>query len=44
MMWMIKGRYEHALENDDDVSWDHEKGQDVLRFMLVSFSWYVFLL
>jgi len=40
-MWTIKGRYEHALENDDDVSWTYDNGQDVLRFLLVSFSWYV---
>ena len=39
-MWTVKGRYEHALENDDDdddVSWTYENGQDVLRFLLVSF-------
>ena len=42
-MWTIKGRYDHALENDDDVSWTYENGQDVLRFLLVSFPWYVCL-
>lgn len=41
-MWTVKGRYEHALEDDDDVSWTYENGNDVLRFLLVSFSWYVF--
>ena len=40
-MWTVKGRYEHALENDDEVSWTYENGQDVLRFLLVSFQWYV---
>jgi len=40
-MWTVKGRYEHALEDDDDVSWTYENGHDVLRFLLVSFSWYV---
>jgi len=39
-MWTIKGRYDHALENDDeDVSWTYEKGNDVLRFLLVSLPW-----
>ena len=42
-MWTVKGRYDHALENDDDVSWTYENGQDVLRFLLVSFPWYVCL-
>jgi hypothetical protein len=36
-MWTIKGRYEHAIETDDDVTWSYENGQDVLRFLLVSF-------
>ena len=36
-MWTVKGRYNHALEDDDDVSWTYEKGNDVLRFLLVSF-------
>ena len=40
-MWTVKGRYDHALEDDDDVSWTYENGHDVLRFLLVSFSWYV---
>ena len=44
-MWTIKGRYNLALENDDDdVSWTFEDGQDVLRFLLVSFPWYVHLI
>jgi hypothetical protein len=42
-MWTVKGRYEHAIENDDDVSWTYENGHDVLRFLLVSFPWYVCL-
>lgn len=42
-MWTIKGRYELALESDDDVSWSFENGQDVLRFLLVSLLWYVCL-
>jgi hypothetical protein len=29
-MWTVKGMYERALENDDDVSWTYENGQDVL--------------
>ena len=41
-MWTVKGRYEHALEDDDDVSWTFENGNDVLRFLLVSFTWYFF--
>ena len=40
-MWTVKGRYEYAIENDDDVSWTFENGQNVLRFLLVSFLWYV---
>ena len=43
-MWTIKGWYDHALEDDDeDVSWTYENGNDVLRFLLVSFPWYVSL-
>ena len=34
-MWTVKGRYDHALENDDDVSWTYENGQDVLRFLII---------
>jgi hypothetical protein len=41
-MWTVKGRYDHALEDDDDVSWTYENGNDVLRFLLVSIPWYVF--
>jgi hypothetical protein len=37
-MWTVKGRYEYALENHDDVSWTYENGQDVLWFLLVSVS------
>jgi hypothetical protein len=40
--WTIKGRYEHALETDEDVCWTEENGEDVLRFSFVSFSWYDF--
>ena len=43
-MWTVKGRYEHAIENDDEVSWTYENGQDVLRFLLVSFLHGMFVL
>lgn len=36
-MWTVKGRYEQALESDEDVCWTYENGQDILRFLLVSF-------
>jgi hypothetical protein len=35
-MWTIKGRYERALEDDEDATWTYENGQDILRFMIVS--------
>ena len=35
-MWTIKGRYERALEDNEDAIWTYENGQDILRFMIVS--------
>jgi hypothetical protein len=32
----VKGRFETALENDDDVLWAHDNGQDILRLLIVS--------
>lgn len=35
-VWTVKGRYETALEDDDDAVWTYENGQDILRFFIVS--------
>jgi len=35
---MIKGHYETALDDDDDVIWEYENGQDFLCFLIVSLS------
>jgi hypothetical protein len=35
-LWAVKGRFETALENDDDVLWAHDNGQDILRLLIVS--------
>jgi len=34
----MKGRYQTALEDDDDAVWTYEDGQDILRFLIVSIS------
>ena len=35
-MWAIKGRYEDALEDNDDVIWIFDSGQDKLHLLVVS--------
>ena len=32
----MKGRYETALEDDEDAVWTYENGQDILQFFIVS--------
>jgi len=34
--WTVKGRYETALEDDEDAIWTYENGGDLLRFLIVS--------
>jgi hypothetical protein len=34
--WAIKGRYEDALEDNDDVTWIFDSGQDKLHLLVVS--------
>ena len=34
--WTIKGRYETALEDNEDAAWECENEQDLLRFLIVS--------
>lgn len=34
--WAIKGRYEDALEDNDDVVWMFDDGQDKLYLLIVS--------
>ena len=34
--WMIKVRYQMALEDDEDITWTYENGQDLARILIVS--------
>jgi hypothetical protein len=34
--WAIKGRYEDALEDNDDVTWTFDDGHDKLYLLIVS--------
>ena len=42
--WMIKGCYETAVDDDDDVVWSHEDGRELLRFLIVSILLQLYLL
>jgi hypothetical protein len=35
-VWNIKGRYETAIEDDEDAVWTCHNGEDVLRILVVS--------
>ena len=35
--WMIKGRYETAVEDNEDLTWTYENGQDLVRILIVKF-------
>ena len=35
-VWTMKGRYETALEDDEDAVWTYESSQDILRLFIVS--------
>ena len=34
--WAVKGLYENALEDNDDVMWTFDDGHDILRLLIVS--------
>jgi hypothetical protein len=34
-MWAVKGRFETALEDDDDVVWTFANGQDILGVLII---------
>lgn len=34
--WAVKGRYENALEDNDDAMWTFDEGFDILRLLIVS--------
>ena len=34
-MWAVKGRFETALEDDDDAVWTFANGQDILQVLVV---------
>lgn len=42
-MWDVKGRYNDAIADDDDVDWTFEDGKYVIRILAVSFSFYLLL-
>jgi hypothetical protein len=35
-MWAVKGRYNTALQDDEDVEWLMKDGQDILKILVVS--------
>ena len=35
-LWAVKGRFETALENNDNVLWMHDNVQDILQLLIVS--------
>ena len=35
-VWNIKGRYETAIEDDEDAMWTCNNGEDILRILVVS--------
>jgi hypothetical protein len=37
-MWAVKGRYNTALQDDEDVKWLIKGGQDILKILVVSSS------
>ena len=34
--WAVKGRFENALEDDDEAMWTFDNGQDILCLLIVS--------
>ena len=40
--WAVKGRYENALEDNDDAMWMFDKGFDVLHLLIVSKLYFFF--
>ena len=34
-VWAVKGRFETALEDDEDAEWSFLDGQDILRVLIV---------
>ena len=39
--WMIKGRYQMTLENDEDITWTYENGQALARILIVSSLFFI---
>jgi hypothetical protein len=35
-VWNVKGRYETAMEDDDDALWTYHDGEDILQILVVS--------
>ena len=44
-MWAVKGRFETALEDNDDAVWTFVDGQDILQVLVVrKFFFLLFIL
>jgi hypothetical protein len=43
-VWNIKGRYETAMEDDDEAMWMEHDGDDVMRILVVSLLLFTLLL
>lgn len=41
-MWDLKGRFETALEDDEDVTWKMDKGEPILQFLILSGHFFLF--
>jgi hypothetical protein len=35
-VWDLKGRYDMAVEDDDDLDWVNVNGEDVINVLMVS--------
>jgi hypothetical protein len=39
--WAVKGRFENALEDDDEAMWTFDNGQDILCLLIVSELYFI---
>ena len=42
--WAVKGRFENALEDDEDVTWTFDDGHDTLRVLIISSLYFLKLI
>lgn len=41
-MWAIKGRYDTAIEDDEDIQWTMKGGSSILNILLVGYIVYLY--